>query len=148
MAKDKQLDRNGSPPSGMQDHGGPGRTILFMDDEESILEAFGRLLTMKGYIVITARDGAEAVTLYKSAMEAGKPIDVAILDLTIPGGMGGIETIEKIKEIDPDVCALASSGLAHGIMAGYETYGFAGAIPKPYQWRDLISAIDRALKRK
>jgi CheY-like chemotaxis protein len=148
MANDKQHDRNGSSPPYLQKPGGSGGTILFMDDEESILEAFGSLLTMKGYIVFTARDGNEAITLYRTAMEAGKPIDVAILDLTIPGGMGGIETMKKIKEIDPDVCALASSGLAHGTMAGYKAYGFAGAIPKPYQWKDLISAIDHAMMRE
>ena len=148
MANDKQNDRNRSSSSGPQEPEGSGLNILFMDDEASILEPFGKLLTMKGFTVITARDGNEALILYRSAMEAGRPIDVAILDLTIPGGMGGIETIEKIKAIDPDVCALASSGLAHGIMAGYETYGFAGAIAKPYQWRDLISAIDHALMRE
>jgi DNA-binding NtrC family response regulator len=148
MAHDKQHDRNGSSSSGPQEPGGSGLTILFMDDEASILDAFGGLLTLKGYNVFTARDGNEAFMLYRSAMEAGKHIDVAILDLTIPGGMGGIETIKKIKEIDPDVCALVSSGLAHGIMAGYKAYGFAGAIPKPYQWRDLISAIDHAMMRE
>jgi CheY-like chemotaxis protein len=148
MANDKQHDRTGSPSSGPQGPGASGRTILFMDDEESILEAFGGLLRLKGYNVVTAHDGNEAFTLYKSAMEDGKPIDVAILDLTIPGGMGGIETIMKIKEIDPDVCALASSGLAHGVMTGYKAYGFAGAIPKPYQWSDLVSAIDHAMTRE
>ncbi|HTY14547.1 MAG TPA: response regulator [Methanoregulaceae archaeon] len=125
-----------------------GRTVLLMDDEESILEAFGDLLSMKGFNVFTARNGNEALLLYRSAMESKKPVDVVILDLTIPGGMGGIETIKKLREMDPGVCALISSGLPQAIVGGYASYGFAGVIPKPYRWGDLILAINDVLRRK
>lgn len=131
-------------------HNSPGchRTILFMDDEESILEAFGRLLTLKGYTVIPARDGNEALRLYRSARECGKRIDIVILDLTVPGGMGGIETIEQLRKIDPGVRALASTGFSHDAMTDYARYGFDGAIPKPYHWTDLVVAINRVLMQE
>jgi len=120
-------------------------TILLMDDEESILEAFSRLLTLKGYTVIPARNGNEVIAIYRSAMERGDHIDVVILDLTVPGGMGGIETMEQLVRIDPAVRALATSGFSHDALTDYARYGFAGAIPKPYQWTDLVSAINRIL---
>ncbi len=127
---------------------GSGRTVLIMDDEESILEAFGNLLSMKGFRVLTARDGNEAISIYRTAMGAHQQVDVVILDLTVPGGMGGIDAMEKLRELDPDVCALISSGVSQDYGDGYEAYGFAGAIPKPYRWEDLVLAINEALRRK
>ena len=125
-----------------------GRTILLMDDEENILEAFGDLLAMKGFLVLTARNGNEAISLYRAAMEDRKPVDVVVLDLIIPGGMGGIETMKRLKEMDPRVCALISSGLAPVAVDDYASLGFAGTMPKPYRWRDLMLAINDALHRK
>ena len=125
-----------------------GRTILLMDDEESILEAFGDLLAMRGFEVLTARNGIEAISLYRAAMEDHKPVDVVILDLIVPGGMGGIETMKRLKEMDPRVCALISSGLPQEAVDEYASSGFAGTMPKPYRWRDLIFAINDALHRK
>ncbi|HVP94509.1 MAG TPA: response regulator [Methanoregulaceae archaeon] len=125
-----------------------GRTILLMDDEESILESFGRLLTMKGYTVLAARNGNEALTMYRAAKDAGNRIDVVILDLTIPGGMGGIETIGELRKIDPNVRALVSSGLSREMTMEYSRYGFAGIIPKPYQWTDLLYVIENVLMQK
>lgn len=125
-----------------------GRTVLLMDDEESILEAFGKLLSLKGFNVLTARDGNEALSLYRHALDTHKPIDIVILDLTVPGGMGGIDTMKKLREIDPGVCALISSGMPQGYGDGYGSFGFAGAIPKPYRWEELIIAINEAISRK
>jgi CheY-like chemotaxis protein len=125
----------------------PSRTVLLMDDEECILEAYGRLLELKGYTVLTARDGNEAIRLYGSAFSDHRKIDVLVIDLTIPHGMGGIETINLLKKIDPDVRALVSSGLSQDpILTDYSLYGFVGAIPKPYSWKDLLSAIERVIK--
>jgi two-component system, cell cycle sensor histidine kinase and response regulator CckA len=135
-------------PGGEGGGQGTGRTVLLMDDEESILEAFGNLLSMKGFRVLTARNGNEALSLYRTAMDDRKPIDVVILDLTIPDGMGGIDTMRELKQMDPGVCALISSGMPQGIVDRYASCGFAGTIPKPYRWGDLILAIDEALRRK
>jgi two-component system cell cycle sensor histidine kinase/response regulator CckA len=125
----------------------PLRTVLLMDDEESILQAYGRLLELNGFSVLTARDGNEALELYESAFSAHKIIDVVVIDLTIPQGMGGIETIHLLKKIDPDVRALVSSGFSQDpILTDYSRYGFVGAIPKPYSWKDLLSAIERVIQ--
>jgi CheY-like chemotaxis protein len=125
---------------------GNSPTVLLMDDEENILEAFGHLLELKGYHVLTARDGTEAIQVYMSEVSAHRKIDIVVIDLIIPRGMGGIETISRLKEIDPAVRALVSSGLSQDpVLAEFSRYGFVGTIPKPYSWKDLLSAIETAL---
>jgi two-component system cell cycle sensor histidine kinase/response regulator CckA len=101
-----------------------------------------RMLTILGYHVEFAEDGAEAIALYKHARESGEPFDAVVMDLTIPGGMGGKETIQKLREIDPDVRAIASSGYSTDpVMADYEEHGFAAVVPKPYQTHELGRAV-------
>lgn len=120
-----------------------------MDDEESILEAYGKLLTIRGYTVVPARDGDEAIAAYREAMEAGSPVDLVIMDLTIPGGKGGKETIGELRTLDPGVLAVVSSGFSHDeILVNYRDYGFTAVIPKPYTLRDLVAMIDDIIARK
>jgi PAS domain S-box-containing protein len=127
---------------------GKGR-ILLMDDEESILASSGKLLESLGYRVDTAREGAEAVEKYRISTESKEPFDVVIMDLTIPGGMGGLEALEKIREFDPGVRAVVSSGYSSDrIMADYEKYGFAGVIEKPYRFEDLGLLVKRILRNR
>ncbi len=122
-------------------------SILLMDDDEMILEATGELLRCIGYKVITAKDGEEAVELYKSRMDSLDPIACVILDLTIPNGLGGRETVKEMLKIDPDVKALVSSGYSiDSIISEYKKFGFVGAIPKPYVIEELSLLINKILK--
>lgn len=107
---------------------GRGR-ILIMDDEEMIRLLLNRILTGAGYNVELAKDGEEAIKHYTEARESGKPFDTVILDLTIPGGMGGKETIKKLLEIDPEVIAIVSSGYSTDlIISKFKKYGFSAAV--------------------
>jgi len=124
---------------------GQGR-ILIMDDEAIILDAAGKILETVGYEVEFAKDGGEAIEIYSKARETGKPFDVVIMDLTVPGGMGGKETLEKLIELDPRVRAIVSSGYSHDpIMAHYEDYGFVGVIAKPYRVREMAEIVDKVM---
>jgi len=119
------------------------RKILIMDDEDIVLGVAERLLTYMGCDVETARNGEEAITLYGRAREAGEAFHVVILDLSVQGGMGGRETIEKLREMDPGVTAVVSSGYSNDpIMLEFGRYGFKGALPKPYKIEEVRRALE------
>ncbi len=112
--------------------------VLLMDDEPAIRSSVRRMLQRIGYEVVVAENGAEAIRCYSEAVEAGQPFDAVLLDLTIPGGMGGKETIQRLREVDRDVRAIVSSGYSNDpIMAEFENYGFKGVIAKPYEFDTL-----------
>jgi PAS domain S-box-containing protein len=117
----------------------PGRgRVLLMDDEEIVRRVSGEILKAMGYEVEFASDGAEAIRLYKTAMASSNPFDAVIMDLTVPGGMGGKEAIGKLHEVDPDVKAIVSSGYSQDpIMANYREYGFCEVIAKPFSSIEL-----------
>jgi len=120
--------------------------VLLMDDEEMIRETAGDMLKYMGYDVAFARDGHEAIHVYKKAMGSDCPFDVVIMDLTIPGGMGGKEAILRLLEIDPGVRAIVSSGYSSDpIMANHSQYGFAGVVAKPYKTKDLGEALKKII---
>ncbi|MBP2684188.1 MAG: multi-sensor hybrid histidine kinase, partial [Deltaproteobacteria bacterium] len=124
---------------------GQGR-ILVMDDEESVRDMAREMLAMIGYTVTIARDGTEAVAIYRQAMACGEPFDLVLMDLTIPGGMGGKETIRKLLEIDRNVKAVVCSGYSNDpIMSSCEEYGFRGVIRKPYSVKQLNKLINDIL---
>jgi PAS domain S-box-containing protein len=123
--------------------------ILVMDDEEFIRELAIQMLSKIGYKVWVAADGKEAIEIYKQARKEGKPFDIVIMDLTIPGGMGGKEAIKKFKILDPNVKALVSSGYSNDpIMSNFRDYGFEGVVKKPYRIQDMSDALRTVLKEK
>ncbi len=127
----------------------PGKgKILVMDDEPPILDVCREMLQRIGYTVKTARDGEEALKLYREAMGAD-PFDAVILDLTIRNGMGGRECVEKLLELDHGALVLVSSGYSNNpIMSDYRRYGFRGMILKPYDITELSCALAQALKSR
>ncbi len=126
-----------------------GLKILLMDDEKKIRQAVGGMLESHGYQVVLVEDGAETIEKYKQAKYSGEPFDVVIMDLTIPGGMGGQEAIAHLRDIDPHIKAIVSSGYANDpIMADYERFGFSGVVSKPYKFDELNEVINRMVERK
>lgn len=125
---------------------GTGR-VLLMDDEENIRISTGEMLSQIGYEVQSVADGAGAMSLYIQAKESGAPFDVVIMDLTIPGGMGGRETLRKLMEIDPQVKAIVSSGYSDDpIMANYHDYHFCNVATKPYRIEELHKKIHKVIR--
>ena len=121
---------------------GSGKALV-MDDEEMIRDLAGKMLSYSGYHVTFAKNGEESIDFYKKEMETGIPFDFVILDLTIPGGMGGKEAIKKILQIDPKAKVIVSSGYSNDpVMANYKEYGFSGVIAKPFQLKNLQKAIN------
>jgi two-component system cell cycle sensor histidine kinase/response regulator CckA len=123
--------------------------ILLMDDEELIREVAGEMLEILGYEVEFAKDGAEAIELYKKAKESAHPFDAIILDLTVPGGMGGKETVQELIEIDPEAKAIVSSGYSTDpVMADFKKYGFGAVVAKPYKIKELGEALHKVIMGK
>ena len=123
--------------------------ILIMDDEESIRFIMKDILTMLGYSVNSAIDGTEAIEKYQEAKRIGSPFDLVIMDLTIPGGMGGKDTIEKLLKIDPWVKAIVSSGYSNDpVMGDFKKYGFKGRIAKPYRVDEVGKTVGMILNRQ
>ncbi len=126
-------------------HTGRGR-ILVMDDEESVRNIVQEMLTHLGYETDVATDGQEAVQKYERALRQGRPYAAAILDLTVRGGMGAKETLERIRALDPAVKAIVSSGyIQDDIVDRYSDYGFAGVVTKPFTIRKLAETLQRVV---
>ncbi len=120
--------------------------VLVMDDEPVIRQVLSEMLGHLGYQVVVTEDGAEAVDRYREAKEAGTPFDVVITDLSVPGGMGGREAMTRLREIDPNVRAIVSSGYSNDpVMADFRSHGFAAVVPKPYRLEDLAEVVRRVL---
>ena len=123
----------------------PGRrAILFMDDEVSVRDIGAQILESLGYKVELAKNGEEAIEAFRNAKESGRPFDAVILDLTVKDGMGGREALQKLKEIDPGLKAIVSSGYADDpIMKDFKEHGFTGSIAKPYKIEELQSLLTK-----
>ncbi len=124
----------------------PDCRVLVMDDEELIRDVAGMMLTELGCLPELCGEGGAALELYRQALERGTPYDLVILDLTVPGGMGGLEAARRIREIDPDARLLVSSGYSNdAVTVDLEGYGFCGAIMKPYTLKNLADELGRVL---
>ena len=117
-------------------------SILVMDDEEIIRDIVGELLVHLGYEVEFAQNGTEAIELYRKSIEQNKTYDAVIMDLTIPGGMGGKDAMAELLKIDPDIKAIVSSGYSNDpVMAQYKEYGFAGIARKPFDIKEISAVL-------
>lgn len=140
---DSELEENKIPIAP-----GTGK-ILFMDDEAFIRELAVDLIRKMGdYQVTVAKDGEEVIHLYQQALKEGSAFDAVILDLTVQGGMGGKEAIRKLREIDPKVRAIVSSGYSTDpVMSNFRIYGFQEAVKKPYQIQEMNKALNSVLTK-
>lgn len=122
--------------------------VLVMDDQALILELIHDLLKEEGHDAVTVKDGVEAIAAYLKARERDEPFDVVIMDLTIPGGMGGKETIQRLLEIDPNTKAIVSSGYSNDpITSNYKNYGFSAVVAKPFDLDELLQVIQTVAKK-
>ncbi len=125
----------------------PGKgKILVMDDEAMVREVLGMMLLTLGYEAKFAQDGVEAIEMFSQAQGSAEPFAAVILDLTVPGGMGGKEALERLLKIDPQVKAMVSSGYFDDpIMADFQKHGFVGVIAKPYKVAELGRVLNKVL---
>jgi PAS domain S-box-containing protein len=130
----------------MQAPAGAGR-VLVMDDEPYVRETLQQGLESLGYEVLSAQDDEQALRLLREAQERGASIDVAILDLTIPGGQGGAAALQRLRALAPDLPGIASSGYSgEAVMARPAEYGFAAALRKPYTLAELGTVVAQAIE--
>ncbi|MFY9749510.1 MAG: response regulator [Methanoregula sp.] len=122
--------------------------VLLMDDEEIILDVSREVLRFLGYDAAFAKEGGAAIGLYRQEKEAGRPFDLVIIDLTIPEGMGGRETVEKLRSYDPGVKAIVSSGYTNDpVMQDYANYGFSGRLTKPYRINEMKTLLESMIQK-
>jgi two-component system cell cycle sensor histidine kinase/response regulator CckA len=122
------------------------RRILLMDDEAMIRDLVSRMLQHLGYDVLVSAEGMEAINLYRRAKDSGQPFDAVMFDLLIPGGMSGLDALSMLKQYDPNVRAILSSGqLDNPAVINYASHGFAGCIPKPYKIEKLQSVLQQVV---
>ncbi len=120
--------------------------VLIMDDEEFVREIAVEIMEFIGYEVESCADGNEAVRLYEAARERNTPFNAVILDLTVPGGMGGKETAEQLLRIDPEAVLVVSSGYSNDpVVANFRQYGFSGVINKPFDAETLMRELERLM---
>lgn len=120
--------------------------IMVMDDEGMVRDLVKAQLTMLGYEAVLAADGEQAINEYQKLQDSGTPVDLVIMDLTIPGGMGGQEAAKRLLQVDPRAKIIVASGYSNDpVMAGYREYGFCAAVAKPFDLAELRKGIESAL---
>ncbi len=127
----------------------PTARVLLMDDEKDVLEICGRLLEILGVSSVPSENGEQALELYKAAWDDGMSFDAVIMDLTVPGAMGGKEAVQKLLEINPHAQVIVTSGYSKDpVMANYRRYGFQAALKKPFDRADLVQTLGSVLNKR
>ncbi len=127
----------------------PSLSIVIMDDDEMVTESLREMLSLQGCDVMTVRDGDAAVKVASQAVKQNKPFDIAILDLTIKGGKGGVDSIRELKAILPGCKFIASTGYSNTpILSNYKEYGFDAILPKPYTFNELIKVLSSLINNQ
>ena len=145
-ATKKEIDQPGN--NDKVAHKGRGK-ILVMDDEEAMLKMARRMIGGMGYDTIFSTHGAQAVEIYRESFQSSEPFDLVILDLTVPGGMGGAKTIPELLKINPDAKVLVSSGYSNDpVMSDYQRYGFCGVLEKPYSSDQMAELLNEIMGEK
>jgi CheY-like chemotaxis protein len=120
--------------------------VLLLEDDLLVRDVLRRNLEAAGLEIAESGDGRETIRIYEEAMRQGRPFDMVILDLTIPDGLGGADTMEHLRRIDPHIVAIVSSGYRDDpIMNEPARFGFAGSLPKPYQREALMQLVNGVL---
>lgn len=141
----KETEQSGDEPSILE------RTtrILVMDDEDMVLGTIASMLEIIGYSIETSTGGEQAIEMYKQSIDAGKPFDIVIMDLTIPAGIGGKEAVKELLKINPEAKVIASSGYSTDpIMTDYSKYGFRGRLAKPFSMVELKKEVTRVIEER
>ncbi len=121
--------------------------VLVMDDEEMVRDLAANLFDQLGFVVLQAKDGQEALNLYEAFLNDSRKIDLVVMDLTIPGGMGGKEAIEKLLLLDQDANVIVSSGYSNDpVMAEYDKYGFKACLKKPFKLEELVTVLKEVME--
>lgn len=125
------------------DDSNKSKKVLIMDDDAMILDVTTQILVMLNYKVVISHDGQEMIEIYKEYFNRGDIFDVVIMDLTVPGGMGGKEAIKELKKINKDVISIVSSGYSNDpVVLNFKDYGFSGVAQKPYKISDLKQLLE------
>ena len=137
VGQDREADRDGDTPST-----GDGRRVLFLDDEADIRTVVKHALESHGFEVYCAKTGEEAIEVYNKADDFGKPFDLALFDLQIRGGLGGVATLTKLREDYPKIRAVVTSGYVDDtVLSNHLEHGFLGVLAKPFRIDQLISVV-------
>ncbi len=124
---------------------GNNKKILIMDDDEAVRNIIEQMLTLIGHTVELAAEGETAVSMYHSALDAGTPFDVIIMDLNVPGGMGGIKATEEILCLDRNARLIVASGDPEDpVMKNYPKYGFTASVNKPFDFTERHNALSKS----
>jgi CheY-like chemotaxis protein len=117
-----------------------------MDDDEMIIEILTEMLEHVGYEVLSSRHGKEAIEIFRNEQECGRPIDLTLMDLTIPGKMGGKKAVQKLLELDSEAKVIVSSGYSNDpVLEDYKRYGFCDIVAKPFKMDELTSVVTKVL---
>ena len=123
--------------------------VLVMDDDESIRELTAQLLGTLGYDVTAVADGVEAVRIYERGLRTGERFQAVILDATVRGGLGGVATLERLRQLDPEVSAIICSGYSdEAALTEFLSYGFRAALPKPFTRTELGELLQRVIAER
>ncbi len=148
-ADEETIDELGISRSAFDLGAATSSRILILEDDPLVRSLIQRNLVSQGFEVIETAEGTDTIRRYQEAMDQGRPIDLVVLDLTIPNGLGGVRTMERLRQLDPNVLAIVSSGYSDDpVMAKPAAYGFSAVLPKPYEPSDLLRLVKSVLNAR